>query len=306
MRRTGNGDNDGLPPRPFNIWDNIDLPDDQTQRDQAPRNTALLNISAGTAAVRQPPRQPQRTASAVSTNDQQLAREEPTVEQRGSIRIPALDPGDTHDFGVNFHQLLQAVLPPAEYEKWQDIKQVEEYFASEHPSDSAQGTFPPLQIDCNHRDDDPECICRGICIDCGFRMPMMIMQNYSRSREELPQGVLDNGYGIVWTFPAYVCQRVVNRFGKTIENHVARIGTKNPDNIREVKCKKSRNTFIGVNDHIKANLEKIMKNADAAGGDSDAQWTAYLTLPHTLRKPSRLVSDTVHGSEHTATIRTRS
>ena len=38
---------------------------------------------------------------------------------------------------------------------------------------------------------------------------------------------------------------------------------------------------LGVNDHIKANLEKIMRNADAAGGDSNAQWTAYLTLPHT-------------------------
>ena len=128
-RRTGNGDNDGLPPRPFNIWDNIELPDDQTQRDQAPRNTTLLNISAGTAAVRQPPQQPQRTASTVSTGDQQLAQEEPTVEQRGSIRIPELDPGDTHDFGVNFHQLLQGVLPPAEYERWQDIKQVEEFFS---------------------------------------------------------------------------------------------------------------------------------------------------------------------------------
>ena len=124
-------------------------------------------------------------------------------------------------------------------------------------------------------------MCRGICIDCGYCMPMVIMQNYSRSREELPQGVLDNGYGIIPTFPAYVCQRVVNKFGKTVENHVARIGTKNPDSIRDVKCKKSRNTFIGVNDHIKANLEKLMRNADAAGGDSDAQWTAYLTLPHT-------------------------
>ena len=51
QRRTGNGDNDGLPPRPFNIWDNLELPDDQTQRDQAPRDTTLLNISAGTAPV---------------------------------------------------------------------------------------------------------------------------------------------------------------------------------------------------------------------------------------------------------------
>ena len=230
--------------------------------------------------MQRPPKQPPKT-SRTSKSDQQLALDEPTIEQKGSIRIPELDPDDIHDFGVPFHQLLQAVLPPDEYEKWLNIEQVEEYFASEHPSDPLQGTYPPLQISCNHTDDDIECICRAICIDCGFRMDMLIMQNYSRSRDELPQGVLDNGYGIIPTFPAYVCQRVNNKFGKTVEKHVARIGTKNPDHIRFVQCSKSKNTFIGVNDHIKANLEKIMKNADKAGGDSQAQWTAYLTLPHT-------------------------
>ena len=204
--------------------------------------------------MQRPPKQPPKQAS--SKNDQQVALGKPTVEQKGSVRVPELDPTDIHDFGVPFYPLMQAVLPPEEYEKWLDIEQVELYFANEHPSDPIQGTFPPLQISCNHNDDDPQCICRAMQIDCGYRMDMMIMQNYSRAREELPQGVLDNGYGIIPTFPAYVCQRVNNKFDKVVERHVARIGTSNPENLRLVQCSKSKNTFVGVNDHIKATSKK--------------------------------------------------
>ena len=162
--------------------------------------------------MQQTPKQPSKRPS--SKKDQQISLDEPSVEQKGSIRVPELDPTDIHDFGVPFHPLLQAVLPPDEYKKWQEIEQVNLYFENDHLSDPVQGTFPPLQISCNHNDNNPECICRPICLNCSYRMDMTIMQNYSRAQEELPQGVLNSGYGVIPTFPAYTCQRVNNKFNK--------------------------------------------------------------------------------------------